>query len=76
LPAPGRGPLEELLSVESDEQLAAAPRGRSSTRPSPAPAHYRDGLPHAQIAGVLGIAVNSVGPLLDRARERLQKKIN
>jgi RNA polymerase sigma-70 factor (ECF subfamily) len=76
LPAPGRGPLEELLSVESDEQLAAAlatvpPRDRLLLL-----LHYRDGLPHAQIAGVLGIAVNSVGPLLDRARERLQKKIN
>jgi RNA polymerase sigma-70 factor (ECF subfamily) len=73
-PPADRGPLEELLSAESDEQLAAAlgaipPRDRLLLL-----LHYRDGLPHARIAAVLGIAVNSVGPLLDRARERLKKK--
>jgi len=73
-PSAGRGPLEELLAVESDEQLAAAlaaipPRDRLLLL-----LHYRDGLSHARIAAVLGVAVTSVGPLLDRARERLKKK--
>ena len=73
-PAAGRGPLDELMSIENDEQLAAAlaavpPRDRLLLT-----LHYLDGLPYPQIAAVLGVAVNSVGPLLDRARERLKKK--
>jgi RNA polymerase sigma factor (sigma-70 family) len=79
-PAPARGPLEELVSAESDAQVAAAlealpPRDRLLLV-----LHYRDGLPHAQVASVVGIAINSVSPLLDRARDRLkaalQKKVD
>ena len=73
-PAPAIGPLERLVAAESQEQVAAAlealpPRDRLLLV-----LHYRDGLPHAQIAAVLGVSSNSVGPLLDRARERLRKK--
>jgi RNA polymerase sigma-70 factor, ECF subfamily len=73
-PPKGRGPLEDLMAAENEEQLAAAlaaipPRDRLLLT-----LHYLDELPHARIAAVLGIAVNSVGPLLDRARERLKKK--
>jgi RNA polymerase sigma-70 factor, ECF subfamily len=73
-PAPSPGPLEELVSAENDGQLAAAlealpPRDRLLLS-----LHYRDGLPYVQIAAILGIAANSVGPLLDRARGRLKKK--
>jgi len=72
-PATGPGPLEELLSVESDEQLAAALAAIPARDRLLLMLHYRDGLPHARIAAVLGIAVNSVGPLLDRARDRVRK---
>lgn len=66
------GPLEALVAAESAGQLAAAleaipPRDRLLLV-----LHYRDGLPHAKVAAVVGIAVNSVSPLLDRARDRLQ----
>ena len=36
---------------------------------------YEDGRPHAEIAAVLGVSVNSVGPLLARARARLGEKL-
>ena len=73
-PAAPPGPLEQLLAAENEQDLAAVlealpPRDRLLLV-----LHYRDGLPHAQIAAVLGVAVNSVGPLLDRARDRLKKK--
>ncbi len=71
-PLAAAGPLEELLRAESDERLAAAleappPRERLILR-----LHYRDGLPHAEIAGFLGVSPNSVSPLLERARDRLK----
>lgn len=70
--APIRGPLEELVSAESEDQVVAAleaipPRDRLLLV-----LHYRDGLPHAQVAAVVGVAVNSVSPLINRARERLK----
>lgn len=73
-PAPTPGPLEELLAAETGSRAdaaleALAPRDRLLLT-----LHYRDGLSHARIAVVLGVAPNSVGPLLDRARERLRKK--
>ena len=69
------GPLEQLLRAEQEEGLAAAldsltPRERLILQ-----LHYRDGLPYAEIAGFLGVASNSVGPLLDRARDRLKAKL-
>lgn len=70
--APAPGPLEALVAAESDAQLQAAleaipPRDRLLLV-----LHYRDGLPHARVAAVVGVALNSVSPLLDRARERLK----
>jgi RNA polymerase sigma-70 factor, ECF subfamily len=71
-PAAAPGPLEELLRVESEEQVAAAldslpPRERLLLM-----LHYRDGLPYAEIAGFLGVSPNSVSPLLERARNRFK----
>src|SRR5207244_7931802 len=66
------GPLEALVSAESEARLAEAldtlpPRDRLILT-----LHYQDGLPHASIAALLGVAANSVSPLLDRARDRLK----
>jgi RNA polymerase sigma factor (sigma-70 family) len=65
-------PLENLVAAESKARLETAletlpPRDRLLLV-----LHYRDGLPHVQVAAVVGIAVNSVSPLLDRARDRLK----
>ena len=71
----GPGPLEQLLHAESEAQVVAAldalpPRDRLILQ-----LHYRDGLPYADIAGFLAISPNSVGPLLDRARDRLKSAL-
>ncbi len=71
-PPPARGPLEELVSAESETQLAAALESLPARDRLLLVLHYRDGLPHARVAAVVGIAINSVSPLLDRARERLK----
>lgn len=68
-------PLETLVAAESKSRLEAAlqtlpPRDRLLLV-----LHYRDGLSHARVAAVVGVALNSVSPLLDRARDRLKEAL-
>jgi RNA polymerase sigma factor (sigma-70 family) len=70
--SPSPGPLEDVARAESEGQLEAAFSGLSPRERLILALHYRDRVPYAEIAALLGVSPNSVSPLLDRARERLK----
>lgn len=74
-PAPARTPLDEAASAESAERLAAALASLASRERLLLKLHYDDGLPYDRIAATLGVSINSVSPLLERARARLRAAI-
>jgi RNA polymerase sigma-70 factor (ECF subfamily) len=73
---PAASPVELAVNSESEAELRGAldalpPRERLLLT-----LHYFDGVPHAEIARLVGVSVNSVSPLLDRARERLKESLS
>lgn len=73
--AEGRDPLEVLEAAESADHLARAMGSLPARERLILRLHYDDGLPYDRIAETLGVSINSVSPLLERARERLRRAL-
>jgi RNA polymerase sigma-70 factor (ECF subfamily) len=73
-PAPPPPTPPELAEIaESEAELRAALDALAPRERLLLTLHYFDAAPHARIARLLGVSLNSVSPLLDRARERLRE---
>lgn len=76
--SPEPGPPERLAEAERQAALAGLREALALLAPREQlllTLRYLEGLPHAAIARALAVSPDSVGPLLQRARERLASRL-